>query len=231
MGSYTIACCNIGTKWDRVWVYRLALMLQEHCRDFDFKVITDRLEDYPKEWGVPLSREIVWTDEHHSKIHNSKQMILNRGKPQGCWGKLDAFLPDFSENPVIVLDLDIVVLDDLQPLTQYAKGMPFDSEGHFNGSVYVFTPDEDTHRVYPQKIPYRKFPRGEQEFAAARLKPEPLPGCYSYKNHIASRYKRQPPPDTRIVFFHGYPTPASDSVQDIGWISRTWRGLDRRERI
>jgi hypothetical protein len=208
-------------------------MLTEHCRDFEFKVIVDpdNEKHYPKEWIWPLSREIVWTDVHASRISNSTKMVLNRCKPQGCWGKLDAFLPSFSKKPTIILDLDIVILDDLFPLFETDYGMPVDREGHFNGSVYLFHPGEHSASVYPTKIPYRQYPRGEQEFAADRLKPQVLPDCYSYKAHIASRSGKQPPPGTRIVFFHGYPTPASPSVENINWVNRTWRGLDKHERV
>lgn len=229
--SLTVACALVGTKWPDVWVHRLHRMVQEHCSvDFDFKVITDRPEAFP-EWGVPLEREIVWTDEHHSRLRDDPKLILQKDKPQGCWAKMEAFRPGFASGHVIVLDLDICILDDVADLRSYWPQMPEDKPGHLNGSVYSFHTDGIPNEVYPRFIPYTTHPRGEQEYAAKALDADVLPNCYSFKNCVASRPGKAPPPGTRIVFFHGRPTPADPSLQQFGWISRTWRGLDRRERI
>lgn len=203
-------------------------MVEEHCSvPFQFKVITEDPDRFP-EWGVPFSREVVWTDTIACK--KDHRMVMNRGKPQGCWGKLDAFLPSFGPGPVMCLDLDITILDDIAPLISDTLRMPWQGS-KFNGSIYSFTPSEETARLYPELIPYDTHPRGEQEFVQESYgRVRPLDDCYSYKIHIASRYGRNPPPGARIIYHHGYPTPASDSVQ-FPWISRTWRGLKRRERI
>lgn len=226
----TVACALIGNKWPDVWVWRLKRMVEENCSvPFDFKCITDRPENFPG-FGVPFSREIVLTDDHHSRIPNDPRMILNRDKPQGCWAKLDFFKDGFSELPVIGMDLDVVILDDIAPLVRDTLHMPQDTPGHHNGSVYSFTPGSIP-EVYPKFIPYREYPRGEQEYVAAAGEAQPLPDCYSFKLHIASRPGKEPPPGTRIVYFHGRPTPATEQMQQYGWISRTWKGLPRLERI
>ena len=227
----TVACALIGTKWPDVWVHRLHRMVEEHCSvPFDFKVITDRVSAFP-DWGVPFSREIVWTDNHHSRIPNDPRMILNRDKPQGCWAKTDVFQKGFANTPIICLDLDIVILDDIAPLASDKFGMAHDGQ-KFNGSVYSFTESEATKKGYADILPLAARPRGEQEWVADQVEQVHIvPDCYSFKLQVASRPGKEPPPGTRIVYFHGMPTPASKSVQDIGWISRTWKGLEKLERI
>jgi hypothetical protein len=197
---------------------------------FQFKVVTNRLGDYPEEWGVPLSRDVVWTRDHHSEIPDSKHLILNTDKPQGCWAKLDFFIDQYGPYPIIGLDLDVVVLDDIVPLVRKNVHMPMQSPGHGNGSVYSFTPGFADWRP-PLKIPYRARPRGEQEYVQAMTNARPLPDCYSFKIHVASRPDKLPPPGARIVYFHGRPTPADPKLENIGWINRTWRGFDKVERV
>lgn len=227
----TVVCANVGTKWDPVWVYRLQQMVADHCSvPFQFKVVTNRLGDYPEEWGVPLSRDVVWTRDHHSKIPDHENLILNVDKPQGCWAKLDFFLDQFGPAPVIGLDLDVVILDDIVPLVRKNLHMPMQTPGHGNGSVYSFTPGFLGWKP-PKQIPYRARPRGEQEYVQEMTQARPLLDCYSFKGHVASRPGKEPPSGTRIVYFHGHPTPASDKLANIGWINRTWKGLDRIERL
>jgi hypothetical protein len=197
---------------------------------FDFKVITTTDDQYPEEWVVPLSRSVIWTDAHHSEIRDQPNLVLNRNKPQGCWAKLDFFIDQYGPNPVIGLDLDVVVLDDIAPLVREELHMPYQTPGNGNGSVYSFTPKK-VGWTPPHKIPYRARPRGEQEYVQAMTGAQELPDCHSFKLNVASRPNKEPPPGTRIVYFHGRPTPADDSLQYIHWISKTWKGLDRVERI
>jgi hypothetical protein len=206
-------------------------MVEENCSvPFEFRCITDKPELYP-EWGVQLSRPIEWVDKRWEK--DAPQLVLHRDKPQGCWAKLDAFLPTFGPGPVICLDLDIVILDDIVPLARQELHMPWQGD-KFNGSVYSFTPHQIfTEALYPRNIPYREYPRGEQEFVQDSywIGVKPLNDCYSYKIHVASRYGRNPPDGARVVYFHGYPTPATQQVYELPWVNRTWRGLERVERV
>lgn len=222
MGELTIACALVGTKWSDVWVYRMYEMLRDTQHyDFDFKVITDRPEAFP-EWGVPFSRAIKWTDQHHSKIRDSSTLWMNRDKPQGCWAKLDFFLLD---GPVIGLDLDIVVLDDLRPLIRDTLHMAYDGK-KCNGSVYSF--NGPLPELCPERLPFSSRQRGEQEWVEDTGNAKALPDCYSYKLQVASRRGQQPPPGARIVFFHGRPDPSEVSVD---WVNRTWKGLERSARV
>lgn len=229
--TFTVACALVGEKWNPVWVYRLKQMLDRTNEgEFDFKVVTDRPDIFPRSWVVPISRDVVYTLDHHSAIGDTDKLVLNVNKPQGCWAKLDFFLDKFGDKPLLGLDLDICVLDDVKPLLRKGVHMPPDAPNHLNGSVYSFTPGH-TGWTPPKKIPYVRWPRGEQEYVALCTGARPLPHCYSFKLNVASRPNKEPPPGTRIVFFHGMPTPADDKLQHIHWISRTWKGLERIERV
>lgn len=236
MGPLTIACTNIGWKWDDVWVHRLFKMVQEHCSvPFNFVCITDHKFDEGLFRIARPSRKIVETSEHHSRIKDQDAFVLQKDKPQGCWVKTDIFREGFSLDggPIIHLDLDVCIVGDIAELVvEDGLGMPIDGNGNPNGSIYSFTPSERTAECYPEKIPYRTRPRGEQEWVAEKYEDiTPLKGCYSYKIDIASRYGQTLPPNTVVVYFHGMPTPASDEVQNLPWVRKSWKGLQRIERV
>ena len=84
----TVACALVGDKWDEVWVHRLERMVEEHCSvPHRFVCISDR--EVMGVETIPLTREVVWTDEPPSQ--NDRRLILDRNKPQGCWAKTDIF--------------------------------------------------------------------------------------------------------------------------------------------
>lgn len=224
----TVLCTNVGDKWDPVWVERLYAMVDEHCSiPFNFRCITDDPDLYP-DWGVPVSRDVVWVPTVWTSP--TPKLVLNVNKPQGCWAKLDAFLPTWGSNPVIHLDLDVVILDDIAPLVRNNLHMPWQGD-KFNGSVYSFTPDFLTESIYPRVIPYNEHPRGEQEYVQeAYGSVGMLHDCYSFKIHIASRPNKEPPEGARIVYMHGYPTPASPTIRQLRWIRDSWGGLEPVER-
>lgn len=223
----TVTCANIGTKWHPVWVERLYNMVEEHCSmEFDFRCITDRPELYP-DWGVPFSRELEYVDRVYRQPN--RNMVMNIHKPQGAWAKCDIFLPTFGPGPIINFDLDIVILDDIAPLVRKQLHMPWQGEKH-NGSIYSFTPDVSTEAIYPRFIPYERYPRGEQEYVVDAYGPvRDLEDCYSYKIHVACRGGKIPP-GARVIYFHGYPTPADDKIAALPWVRPTWEGLQRIQR-
>ena len=161
---------------------------------------------------------------------------MDKKKPQGCWAKLDAWLaPIGSLN--IILDLDICIISDIAQIVSKLPAAacdPKDTPEHpwLNGSVISWRSHLRTQRVYPLNIPYKEYPRGEQEYVQKSLgKFEPMAGVYSFKGHLTDATRRRLPRDTVIVYFHGRPTPATDTVQLYDWISRTWQGLERIERV
>jgi hypothetical protein len=210
-------------------------MVEENCSvPYDFRCISDH--DIEGVETVPFSRDIQVTEAHHSQTRNSPQMWLNEGKPQGCWAKVDAWLaPLGSFN--ILLDLDVCVVSDLAQIISVVPAgardcRHTDSKPWLNGSCISWKSTEHTQAVYPEGIPYQEYPRGEQEYVQAALGGFiPLGGVYSYKCHLTGKTRKVLPDDTVVVFFHGHPTPANDALQEFGWVNRTWRGIERIERI
>lgn len=229
-------CGNIGWKWNDVWVHRLKRMVEQNCSvPHTFRCISDHSIDGVT--TVPFSRDIQTTEAHHSQTHNSPQMWLNQGKPQGCWVKTDVWKYAELGSYNILLDLDVCVVGDLANLISDEPAAAKDCRHNpgrpwMNGSVIAWQQTERTREVYPNFIPYREYPRGEQEYVQKALGGFiPLEGVYSYKCHLNGKTRQALPEDAVVVFFHGHPTPATETVQNYGWISRTWKGLDRIERV
>lgn len=237
MGTDTlnIWCANIGWKWHDNWVRRLQRMVEQNCSiPYRFRCISDHEID-----GVevqPFSREIIKTEHHHSRTRNQPQMVLNEGKPQGCWAKVDVWKAPLGTYNLL-LDLDVCVVSDLAQLVSVVPAAARDcrhtaSSPWMNGSCVSWKSTEHTQNVYPRFIPYREFPRGEQEYVQKALGGFiPFEGVYSFKCHLTGKTRQVLPEDAVVIFFHGHPTPASDKVQDLGWISKTWRGIERIERV
>lgn len=210
-----IWCANVGWKWHDNWVYRLQNMVQEHCSiPYSFHCISDH--EIKGVEVVPLSRELV----------------MDERKPQGCWAKVDAWrAPIGSYN--LLLDLDICIMGDVAKLvsdTPHAALDPRTTEEQIklNGSCIAWKSTKQTQAVYPITIPYTEFPRGEQEYVQKALGEFiPLNEVYSYKGQLINKAL---PKDAIIVYFHGHPTPATDSLQKLEWVSRTWEEIERIER-
>jgi len=217
-------------------VKRLQQMVAENCSiPYNFRCISDHEIDGVE--TVPFSRDIFITKEHHSQRQDSPQMVLSEGKPQGCWAKVDAWKLAPTGTFNLLLDLDVCVVGDLAQLARLQPSgardcRHTDSTPWLNGSVISWMSTTTTQAVYPEYIPYVEFPRGEQEYVQKALKKFiPLEGVYSYKCHLTGKTRNKLPEDAVVIFFHGHPTPASNKVQGYSWISRTWKGLDRIERV
>ncbi len=217
-------CAKVGKKWPDVWVYRLLAMLEATCSEpFEFYCISE--EPVPGVTTLPLSRELIWTDKHASQLRDSYALQMNETKPQGCWAKLDAFLME-GDDPVVCLDLDVCIVGDPADLVRKDLHM---APGP-NGSVYSFTPSALSAKLYPEKIPFSTRLRGEQEWVAeTHGNVQPLKGCYSFKRHLSPN-KPNLPHDAIVVFFHGVPTPAAESVQHLPYVRRSWEGFQRVDR-
>jgi len=230
-----IWCANIGWKWHDNWVLRLKRMCEQNCSiPFEFYCISDH--DIEGVNVIPFSREIETTEVHHSITRDSDRMMLNEGKPQGCWAKVDAWLaPLGSYN--LLLDLDICITGDLAQLVSAAPAgardcRHTDSNPWLNGSVIAWKSTEQTQNVYPEKIPYREYPRGEQEYVQAALGGFiPMLDVVSYKCHLSGKNRHKIPDNIIVVYFHGYPTPAHDELQQYSFVGSTWKGIERIERV
>ncbi len=208
----TVLCGCIGPKWGDVWVHRLARMVEEHCSvPYRFICVSDR--EIEGITTVPAS-----------------PVKLDRKKPQGCWVKLDYFRREVSgDGPCIAFDLDIVIVGDIAAL-QSKKFSTAQIADHISSSVMAWTPSEETDRIYTSEIPYREYPRGDQEFIAIRCDWTPLKGCISYKIHLVPSTRRTLPEGLTIISFHGTPTPADPEVLRYDWNKRTWKDLTITER-
>lgn len=211
-------------------------MVEEHCSvPYRFRCISDH--DIPGVECVPFSREIIESDEHHSHTRNSPHMVMNKGKPQGCWAKVDAWklAPLGSYN--LILDLDICITGDIAELIsdepagardgRHTEGRPW-----LNGSVIAWKSTPETQAVYPTKIPYAAYPRGEQEYVQKMLGGfKPMLNVASYKCDLSGTHRHKIPERYVIIFFHGQPTPANDELQQYRFVSETWKGIERIERV
>jgi hypothetical protein len=232
-----IWCANIGWKWHDNWVYRLQRMVAEHCSvPYRFRCISDH--DIPGVECVPFSREILSTKEHHSEIKNSPHMLMEPNRPQGCWAKVDAWklAPLGSYN--MILDLDISIIGDLADLVSEEPAGARDGRHkpdrpHLNGSVIAWKSTPETQAVYPKKIPYVAYPRGEQEYVQNALGGFiPMEGVLSYKMHMTGEQQKDPAAHgIKIVVFHGVPTPANGKLnQRFQWLRDSWEGIERIDR-
>lgn len=213
-----VLCANVGWKWHDVWVYRLRNMVSENC-------------------SVPF-RFICISDHQIDGIHTepASPIVLDPNKPQGCWAKLDYFRREITgDDPCIALDLDVTILDDIAPLVReklHSGQDPRTTERYMNSSVLSWTPSAETDAIYTDRIPYAEHPRGDQEFIAKRYPDYGiLPDVHSYKGKVMTRKDKTPPEGTRIVFFHGWPTPASPVSMQLPWNARTWDRFQVVERL
>lgn len=212
----TILCGNVGWKWDDVWVHRLRRMVETHCsKPHRFICISDHSID-----GITTAP--------------ARPITLDPNKPQGCWVKTDYFNREISgDGPCIALDLDVTIVGDIAPLvrdTLHSSQDPRTTDRYMNSSVMSWTPSAATDSIRPAKIPYDQYPRGDQEYIAASYPDYGiLPDCYSYKGHVKGD-KDILKADTRVVFFHGTPTPASPRPMKHQWNAKSWKGLTPIER-
>ena len=231
-----IWCANIGWKWHDNWVHRLARMVEENCSvPYRFRCISDHeIEGIET---VPFSRDIEITEAHHSQTRDSSKMILNEGKPQGCWGKVDVWKYAELGSWNILLDLDVCVVGDLARIVstvpagardcRHTEGRPW-----LNGSVISWRQTEETQKVYPDEIPYREYPRGEQEYVQKALGGFiPLMEVESYKCQLSGSNRHHIPERLVVVYFHGNPTPAHPELQQYAFVGRTWKGIERIDRV
>jgi len=210
-------------------------MVEQNCSiPFDFRCISDH--EIPGVKVIPFSRDIHTSDKHHSLIPDTEVMVLNDGKPQGCWAKVDAWLaPLGSYN--LLLDLDICITGDLAQLVSSEPAAARDcrhteTKPWMNGSCIAWKSTKHTQAVYPKEIPYTEYPRGEQEYVQKALGGFiPMLDVLSYKCHLTGTQRHAVPERVIIVYFHGYPTPADGELQQYGFVGPTWKGIERIDRV
>ena len=179
-----------GGVYDHFHVKRLQMHVARHLRQpYRFVCLTDIRLDHVE--TVPL-------------VH---------GWP-GWWSKLELFRPDALSGRVLYLDLDVSVVGDLAPLADFPADFAAIADYQFplqlNSSVMVWDSGYADH-LYTEFKPVAevvmKRLHGDQQWIfeklpfAARFPKRWVP---SFK---ASGQPKSPPPDARVMVWHGQPKP------------------------
>jgi len=241
-----VICIKWGTKYGPDYVNKLRNMVQRHlqrphrfvCFTDDTAGIDPNIETKP----IPMVG--------FSEFDERKPWTFGHG-----WLKLTSFAPTLYDlqGRTLFLDLDIVVLDSLDPF--------FDAQADFtvikewdkkdetgNTSCYLYTIGAHADALeflkndYPRSI---SNVRNEQEFITqfvarqGRLAYWPAEWCRSFKRHCMRKglmsWFAEPtiPQDARIVIFHGKPNPP-DAIAGVSgkwyrrvlptrWVAEHWR--------
>jgi len=234
MQSVNVLCIKWGKKYGPEYVNRLHNMVRRHLhRPFRFVCLTDDAQ------GIDPGIEVkpippIGFDEFDQR----KPWTFGHG-----WLKLTSFAKPLYdlEGRTLFLDLDIVIVDSLDPF--------FDQPGEFvvikewdkkdgtgNTSVYLFTVGAHVDALDHLRSGYPKVVeevRNEQEFITGFLGRQgkvsywPEEWCRSFKRHCMRRgimgWFAPPviPPGARVIAFHGKPNPP-DAIAGISgkWYRR-----------
>ena len=246
MQSVNVLCIKWGKKYGPEYVNRLHNMVRRHLhRPSRFVCLTDDAQ------GIDPGIEVkpippIGFDEFDQR----KPWTFGHG-----WLKLTSFAKPLYdlEGRTLFLDLDIVIVDSLDPF--------FDQPGEFvvikewdkkdgtgNTSVYLFTVGAHVDALDHLRSGYPKVVeevRNEQEFITGFLGRQgkvsywPEEWCRSFKRHCMRRgimgWFAPPviPPGARVIAFHGKPNPP-DAIAGISgkwyrrvlptaWVAEHWR--------
>ncbi|MEZ5662306.1 MAG: glycosyltransferase [Burkholderiaceae bacterium] len=246
MQAVNVLCIKWGTKYGPEYVNKLHSMVRRNLhRPFRFVCLTDDAA------GIDPAIEVkpipaIGFDEFDQR----KPWTFAHG-----WLKLTSFaypLHDL-EGRTLFLDLDIVIVDSLDPFFDQAGDFivirEWDkSDGTGNTSCYLYTIGAHTDALehlrknYPASI---ADVRNEQEFITGylarqgRLSYWPDAWCRSFKRHCLQRGLKSwfappaLPPEARIIAFHGKPNPP-DAIAGVSgkwyrrvlptpWVAEHWR--------
>lgn len=228
-----VVCMKWGNKYDARYVNILRSMVKRN---------------------LGLEHRFVCFTEHPEGIRDDVEVMplpelqLPNGIPERCWRKLSLFsrkLGDIS-GTTLFLDLDIVILDRLEPFFEI-KGDFFISHdwkwfgpqsitGNSSCFRYEFGAHEhiiDNFRENMDQV--RQDHRNEQAYLSAMMHRAgclnywPDTWCRSFKAHclpkVPVRYFRAPqvPTGTKIVIFHGTPNPPEAVQPRFLSLRKCWR--------
>jgi len=139
-----------------------------------------------------------------------ERIPLREGWP-GWWSKLELFRPGLFEERVLYLDLDVTVIDSLEPLINFPA--PFVSISDYlnplmmNSSVMAFDPDAGIAAFSGDAV--GKYRGGDQEWIT-----QAVPGWDKFPRHWCPSWKGQVqtfgiPREAKVVVYHGEPKPWS----------------------
>jgi hypothetical protein len=246
MQAVNVLCIKWGTKYGPEYVNKLHSMVRRNLhRPFRFVCLTDDAQ------GIDPSIEVkpipaVGFDEFDQR----KPWTFAHG-----WLKLTSFAhPLYDlEGRTLFLDLDIVIVDSLDPFFEQTGDFivirEWDkNDGTGNTSCYLYTIGAHTDALehlkknYPASI---ADVRNEQEFITGFLARQgklsywPDAWCRSFKRHCLPGVLRSwfspptIPPGARIIAFHGKPNPP-DAIAGVSgkwyrrvmptpWVAEHWR--------
>jgi hypothetical protein len=220
MQAVNVLCIKWGNKYGPEYVNKLHSMVSRHLRrPFRFVCLTDDAA------GIEPNIEVkpipaVGFDEFDLR----KPWTFGHG-----WLKITSFAQPLYDlqGRTLFLDLDIVIVDSLEPFFEQSGDFIVIKEwdkrdGTGNTSCYLYTIGAHADAIehlkngYPQSI---ADVRNEQEFITGYLARQgkvsywPQEWCRSFKRHCMRRgimgWFAQPqiPPGARIIVFHGKPNP------------------------
>lgn len=246
MQAVNVLCIKWGTKYGPEYVNKLHSMVRRNLhRPFRFVCLTDDAK------GIDPSIEVkpipaIGFDEFDQR----KPWTFAHG-----WLKLTSFAhPLYDlEGRTLFLDLDIVIVDSLDPFFEqngdFIVIREWDkNDGTGNTSCYLYTIGAHTDalehlkKAYPASIAQV---RNEQEFITGFLARQgklsywPDTWCRSFKRHCLPGVLRSwftpptIPPGARIIAFHGKPNPP-DAIAGVSgkwyrrvmptpWVDEHWR--------
>jgi hypothetical protein len=166
-------------------------------------------------------RFVLYTDRRRPLGEWCTQIIMRTTHP----GYIDCLQPYELDEPMILMGLDTVIVGQIDHLAEYALAggklaLPRDPYNHrraCNGVAVVPVGMQD---VWHER---HKYP---DDMAAVRAVPHAYlddlwPGhVISYKVDMRDRNLKEPPPDTRIVYFHG--VPKMHMMTEAAWIKQHW---------
>ena len=246
MQSVNVLCIKWGRKYGPDYVNRLHSMVRRHLRrPFRFVCLTD------DGTGIDPAIEVKPIPAiGFAEFDDREPWTFGHG-----WLKLTSFADPLYDltGTTLFLDLDIVIVDSLEPFFEHPGEFVVIKEwdkkdGTGNTSVYRFTigahADALDHlrQGYPRVV---DEVRNEQEFITGYLGRQgkvsywPDEWCRSFKRHCMRRglmnWFAPPviPPGARVIAFHGKPNPP-DAIAGVSgkwyrrvlptpWVAEHWR--------
>lgn len=241
-----VLCIKWGKKYGPEYVNTLHSMVSRHLqRPFRFVCLTDDVKGIaPQIETKPIPQ--VGFDEFDQR----KPWTFGHG-----WLKLTSFANPLYDlaGPTLFLDLDIVIVDSLDPFFdlpgEFLVIREWDkSDGTGNTSCYRYTIGAHADALQYLKQGYPKVTqevRNEQEFITGYLAKQgklgywPDPWCCSFKRHcmpstLMSWFSESTiPAGARLIAFHGKPNPPDAiagvsgkwyrHVKPSAWVAEHWR--------
>jgi len=225
-----IICMKWGNRYGPEYVNRLERMTRRHCHiPYRFVCFTDD--------PLGISSSVETLPLPHCRLPNRPSTE--------AWRKLSLFQSEIGfSGTCLFLDLDVVVVDSLQPLFEYPgefciiHNWTHSTRNTGNSSVMRFRTGV-YHEVYeefandPDRIT-QQF-ANEQSYLSDKINAGvgltwwPVEWCKSFKKHCiargVTRLFRQPilPDRCRIVVFHGRPNPPEAASRWVYRSEKLWR--------